>query len=511
MDGSSQLITPDDSPAEMTEEEEIEYLRLLEEDEDHRRTNGLFYFNPYKKQAEFIAGGATYPERCFMAGNQLGKTLTGGAEVTFHLTGRYPGTAAYPDYGEWAGSWEGKRFSGPVVFWVGGETNETITKSTQRILCGRLEETKEPGFGMIPKDDVISWKKSPFGPSLVDHVLVKHHNAAGECDGMSVCFFKAYSQGRARWQSDTIHGVWFDEEPPYAIYSEGLTRTNKYGQFSILTFTPLMGMSQVVTKFLKDPNKAQKVTSMTIDEAEHYTPERREQIKASYPEHEREARANGTPTLGSGRIFQISDAVIKCQPFECPDHFYVIDGQDFGWNHPQAHIQLWEDRDAGIFYLAYVMKKSELKASEAWSAVKSWAKGVPTAWPHDGNQHEKGGGEILQAQYKAEGFQMLHTHATWPKKEDGTGGGYAVEPGITELRDLMIDAKFKVFSTCEPFFEEFRLYHRDEHGRIVKLHDDIISAVRYAYMMRRYAKCWGDIKKPKVFIDAPTPSTVSRF
>ncbi|MCV5133068.1 terminase family protein, partial [Escherichia coli] len=76
------------------------------------------------------------------------------------------------------------------------------------------------------KEDIISWKKSPFFPNLVDHLLVKHHTADGVEDGISICYFKPYSQGRARWQGDTIHGVWFDEEPPYSIYGEGLTRTN---------------------------------------------------------------------------------------------------------------------------------------------------------------------------------------------------------------------------------------------------------------------------------------------
>jgi phage terminase large subunit-like protein len=48
--------------------------------------------------------------------------------------------------------------------------------------------------------------------------------------------------------------VWFDEEPPMEIYSEGRTRTNK-GQrsvFNIITFTPLLGMSDVVRLFLSD-------------------------------------------------------------------------------------------------------------------------------------------------------------------------------------------------------------------------------------------------------------------
>ncbi|HAH1280201.1 TPA: hypothetical protein HHH21_002191 [Escherichia coli] len=418
-------------------------------------------------------------------------SLTGVREVAFHLTGRYPGTKGYPADGKYGGEWKGKRFYEPVVFWIGGETNETVTKTTQRILCGRIEENDEPGYGSIPKEDIISWKKSPFFPNLVDHLLVKHHTADGVEDGISICYFKPYSQGRARWQGDTIHGVWFDEEPPYSIYGEGLTRTNKYGQFSILTFTPLMGMSDVVTKFLKNPSKSQKVVNMTIYDAEHYTDEQKEQIIASYPEHEREARARGIPTMGSGRIFQIPEETIKCQPFECPDHFYVIGGMDFGWDHPQAQVQLWWDKDADTIYVSRVWKAKEKTAVQAWGAVKSWAHKVPTAWPHDGNQHEKGGGEQLKGQYADAGFMMLQEHATWPD------GGNAVEPGITELRDMMLDGRFKVFNTCEPFFEEFRLYHRDENGKIVKLNDDVLSAVRYAYMMRRFAKMMRDIKKPK--------------
>ncbi|MCL8442903.1 transposase [Escherichia coli] len=194
------------------------------------------------------------------------------------------------------------------------------------------------------------------------------------------------------------------------------------------------------------------------------------------------------PTYGYRRV---PEETIKCQPFECPDHFYVIGGMDFGWDHPQAQVQLWWDKDADIIYVSRVWKAKEKTAVQAWGAVKSWAHKVPTAWPHDGNQHEKGGGEQLKGQYADAGFMMLQEHATWPD------GGNAVEPGITELRDMMLDGRFKVFNTCEPFFEEFRLYHRDENGKIVKLNDDVLSAVRYAYMMRRFAKMMRDIKKPK--------------
>ena len=55
---------------------------------------------------------------------------------------------------------------------------------------------------------------------------------------------KCYEQGREKWQGETLHCVWFDEEPPLDIYSEGLTRTNVTPGLVYLTFTPLLGMSE---------------------------------------------------------------------------------------------------------------------------------------------------------------------------------------------------------------------------------------------------------------------------
>lgn len=55
------------------------------------------------------------------------------------------------------------------------------------------------------------------------------------------------------------------------------------------------------------------VTRMTIDDAEHYTPEQRAAIVASYPAHEREARVRGVPAMGSGRIFPVTEESITCQ------------------------------------------------------------------------------------------------------------------------------------------------------------------------------------------------------
>jgi len=221
------------------------------------------------------------------------------------------------------------------------------------------------------------------------------------------------------------------------------------------------------------------VVTMTIYDVDHYTQEEKDQIIADYPEHEREARAKGIPQLGSGRIFPVSESQITCESFAIPKHFYVINGIDFGWDHPTACVQLVWDKDNENYYVTRVSKYRKKPVAVIANQVRAWGQ-IPWSWPHDGLQHDKGAGEQLRITYQNEGINMLDERATF---EDG---GNSVEAGILELLDLMQNGQFKVFDTCADFFDEFRTYHRKD-GKIVKKHDDAISAVRYAYMMRRYA------------------------
>jgi hypothetical protein len=77
---------------------------------------------------------------------------------------------------------------------------------------------------------------------------------------------------------------------------------------------------------------------MTIDDAEHYSPEDRARIVAGYPDHEREARAKGIPTLGSGRVFPVAEVDIrelqsssKIAPALLRDRLHhVLQGQGIG-------------------------------------------------------------------------------------------------------------------------------------------------------------------------------------
>jgi phage terminase large subunit-like protein len=412
----------------------------------------------------FHAAGAMHRERMLLAGNQLGKTLSAAFETAMHLTGKYPA---------W---WVGKRFNEPVRWLAGSESAELTRKGIQRLLLGPPENANEWGTGAIPKSDIVDWSKRQGVPDAVSTIIVRHISG-----GISSVQLATYDQGRTKWQADTVHGVWFDEEPPEDIYFEGVTRTNTTTGPIYTTLTPLLGVSSVVKRFYIDKEPGTHLTMMEIDDAAHYTDEQRAAIIASYPAHERKVRTKGIPQLGSGRVFPIDEDDIKCMAFPIPAHWPQLGGIDFGWDHPSAGVRLAWDRDADCLYVIAAHRQREQTPAMFAASVKPWGEWLPWAWPHDGLQHDKGSGEQLAAQYRTQGLRMLPMRATF---EDGSFG---VEAGIADMLDRMQTGRLKIFSHLNDWFQEFNLYHRKD-GLIVKKGDDLISATRYGMMMRRKAE-----------------------
>lgn len=223
------------------------------------------------------------------------------------------------------------------------------------------------------------------------------------------------------------------------------------------------------------------ITRMEIDDAEHYTPEQRQAIIDSYPEHEREARTKGIPSLGSGRVFPISEDAILIDPLPIPAHWYQIVGIDFGWEHPFAATRNAWDKDNDVWYVMGSYREAKTTPPIHVAAIRPWGDWIPCAWPHDGLQHDKGSGDELAKLYKKHGLKMLPEHATHE------AGGMGIEAGITQMLERMQTGRFKVFRGQEQWMEEFR-YYRREDGLIVKERDDLISSTRYAIMMRRSAR-----------------------
>lgn len=437
------------------------------------------HYEPYAKQSEFHALGEYYPERFFMAGNQLGKTLSGCAEVYFHSTGIYPK------------DWCGNRFENKSIIWVAGKTYDVVADTTQKILFGNPTEIDGKGDynGIIPLRLIKSYKKQGSSPAF-RYVEVKHISG-----GTSFIYFKAYSQGRETFQGATVDLVWFDEEPPKDIYDEGKTRTNngQIGQFTMATFTPLLGMTSLCLEVLKSASPQQTVLTMSIHEVGHYTKDQKLAIVAGYSPHNREAREKGIPTLGEGRIFQIHEDVIKEKHIaKIPDHWKQIGGIDFGYGkHPTALVHLLYDADNDVIHLRAIHKCVGSPVLVV-AGVKEWGDLLFT-YPHDGNMGDRSGsGEVIKSHYEKAGMRLTHKNAGY-----GDSRVNYVEPGILEMIERMETGRIKIDEHLTDFFFEYNIYHRKngrvvrdvvKDGVIVKSNDDVLDAFRYGMMMIRYAE-----------------------
>lgn len=459
-----------------SEQEQLYALLVEQQRRDHVNRYRKFFTRLYDWQKEFIESTRDFSQVALIAANRIGKTWTGTYMDACHAMGEYPD------------DWPGHKFDHAPLIWCLGYSGEKTRDLLQAAIVGRKDGDQFIG-GLIPMEKIAGYESMSGTPNALRTCFVRH--SSGE---LSRIQFWSYSQGQHALMGDGVDWFHIDEEPEdQEIYPQVLARTatgdKGRGGRGILTLTPENGRTELVIGFMDNPGPGQKYMQKGWDDAPHLTDKTKAELLAAFPSHQRDMRTKGVPMLGHGRIYDMAEEDITCPSFEIPSHWFVIDGMDFGWDHPQAQVQLVEDRDNGMFYVTRAWKQRLAKPSDAWSSTKSWSENAPTAWPADGLMHEKGSAKQQKSYYEEEGFNMLPEHAQWPD------GGNGVEAGLNEIRNHMLNGKFKVFAGLRAFFDEFLQYHRDANGNIAKVHDDVLDAVRYAYMMRRYAINYGDLGK----------------
>jgi len=243
-----------------------------------------------------------------------------------------------------------------------------------------------------------------------------------------------------------------------------------------------------VSRFLHEKSPDRNITSMTIEDVEHFSADERRRIIASYPKHEVEARTLGIPVLGSGRIFPVEESLLRVTHMDIPKHWPRIGGLDFGWTHPSAAVELAWDRDTDTVYVIKTMRLAETTPVIQASVLRPWGKDLPWAWPRDGRRETlEGAGQALAEQYRKEGLQLLSQHAQFTPTGIDKVGSVSVEAGLMDMLIRMESGRFKVFDHLNDWWEEFRLYHRRD-GKVFKENDDLLAATRYAVVMLRFAE-----------------------
>jgi len=156
---------------------------------------------------------------------------------------------------------------------------------------------------------------------------------------------------------------------------------------------------------------------------------------------------------------------------EIPSWFRRAYALDVGWNFTAALFgALDPDLDILYIYDAYKRKKAEPEMHAA-AIMKRYPGGfkLPGAIdPASRGRSQVDGRNLLQL-YRKEGLHLVPADN-------------AVEAGIEAVWSRLSTGRLKVARHLVDFFDEYRLYRRDENGRIVKEHDHYMDALRYLVM-----------------------------
>jgi phage terminase large subunit-like protein len=435
--------------------------QLIEAERQRRRSTfvtlfpdtGPFGREHYPKHLEFFAAGTQYKERLFMAANRVGKTVAGAFEATCHLTGRYP---------SW---WAGKRFAQATDGWACGATSQTTRDILQGVLLG-----KSTGQGMIPIDAIVDTVAGRSISGSTETVRVKHMSGTTSKLG-----FKTYEQGRRAFEGEAKDFVWCDEEPPMDVYVEILFRLLTTKGLVWTTFTPLLGMSEVVSSFLEGeeavPSKY--VVQAGWKDVPHLDGEERQKLIAATPAYQIKARIDGEPALGAGAIYPIDEDEIRVPDRPIPDEWPRAYGMDVGWNRTAV---VWAARDpaSGVIYLYSLHYQGQGEPASHAQAIRGrgeWIPGVIDPACLGSSQID---GRTLMQIYSNLGLHL-------------SPAVNAVEAGITEVWNLLVSGRLKVMASLHDWFREFRKYHRDDKGsgKIVKRDDHLMDATRYLIVSGR--------------------------
>lgn len=242
------------------------------------------------------------------------------------------------------------------------------------------------------------------------------------------------------------------------------------------------------------------LVNMDWSEVPHLSKEEKDKIWAATQPHLREARSRGIPSLGAGAIYPIPESDIMIDPFEIPRHFPRVYAMDVGWNRTAA---LWGAIDLGgeftnrhrndpysrltaadyddpgsdpgspnagtTVYLYAEYYRSQAEPTIHATGIKAkgdWIPGVID--PASAGSNQKDGSQLIE-EYRDLGLDLIPADN-------------AVEAGIQKVWEWLSTGRIKAFSTLRSFFMEYRLYRRDENGKIVKKNDHLMDDLRYLIM-----------------------------
>ncbi len=434
--------------------------RILKE---RKEKNKLQFYNSgeikHNKQLEFHK--CPKKNRWVFGGNRTGKTECGAVEVVYFARGCHP-------Y---------RKIKGATTGWV-----VSLSTQVQRdVAQSKILYYLNPDW--IVDVVMLQGRKDNIKNGIIDYILVK--NVFGT---FSKIGFKSCDQGREKFQGTSLDYVWFDEEPPYDIYSECKMRIlDKHGDI-FATMTPLKGLTFVYDEiFLNKFNDANIWCEfISWDDNPFISSEAKEEMKKTMSDAELRSRQYGEFLDFGGRVYtEFDENVNVIEPFDIPYDWQDKLSIDPGLKNPLSCHWYAVDYDGNVYVVAEHYDKDkdiEYHSNKIHEICEklNWhrnSNGMVEALI-DSAANQK---TLASIKSVADLFYEHNILVNTNVNKDVFSGIQKVK---SYLKNSFGQSKLFIFNTCKNMINEIKTYRWGKGDSPVKENDHSMDELRYYIMSR---------------------------
>lgn len=438
-------------------------LSIEREIENRKLKNKLNFYNTsdkiHLKQIEFHK--CQKKNRWVFGGNRSGKTECGAVEVVYMARGCHPYRKVE------------KATSGWVV---------SLSTQVQRdVAQSKILYYLNPDW--IEDVVMLSGRKDSYENGVIDYILIK--NIFGTISRIG---FKSCDQGREKFQGACLDYVWFDEEPPFEIYTECRMRVLDRNGDIFATMTPLKGMTFVYDEIYLNKHNDDNIwyEFMQWDDNPYISETAKQNMKSSMSADELKSRQYGEFIDSGGRVFpEFDENVNVIEPFEIPYDWHDKLSIDPGLKNPLSCHWYAVDYDGNIYVVAehYERERDIGYHSEMIHKISN-----QLGWHRNTNGMlealiDSAANQTTLASMRSVS-DLFYDHKILVNTNVCKDVFSGIQRVKAHLKNSLGESKLFIFNTCKQMIREMKSYRWGSGDSPVKTDDHSMDELRYYIMSR---------------------------